>query len=335
MPVIVTSEEVHPFLPSIGSSSAIDKDRALRQDIRPLEILIVNLMADKRSTERQLALWLGSTPLQVNLTFSATDSYVREVQAGRQPKNTPAEHILKFYKPWSELKSEKYDGMIVTGVNALEKRVEQEAIWPEVTAILEWSKKNVFSSLYLCWGAKAALKYFHDIDSHKGSQKLFGLFEHEITSDKTDLLFGFPDRFPVPVSRWKSPRREDILKRPEIEIVADSSESGPNILVESDTLQEGKASYQRRVYLLNHPEYDADTLKNEYVRDRASDPQTPLPRHYFPDDDPEQKPINLWRHAAHLYTNWLKGVYEATPYDRAEIPKAHCVAVRGNQPSVA
>ena len=238
MPVIINSQEIHPFLPSLGSPLAIDRSQAEQQDIRPLEIAIINLMADKISTERQLALWLGNTMLQVNLSFVATDSYVRGVAAGRHTRNTPADHIRKFYSPFSEVSDKKFDGFIVTGVNALKDRVEQETFWPEVADILQWTTTNAFSCLFLCWGAKAALKFFHDIDSHKGKQKLFGLFEHRLLSDKTGLLFGFPDLFPAPVSRWKSPRREDILKVPALEIVADSEEAGPNMLVESEPLDD-------------------------------------------------------------------------------------------------
>ena len=154
MPVIVASEEAHPFLPSLASGSAIDQRRALQQDIRPLEIAILNLMADKMTTERQLAAWLGSTPLQVSLTFVATDGYVRAIRDGRQSKTTPAEHIVKFYKPLSEIRADKFDGLIVTGVNALQPRVSDEAFWPEVQEILDWSASHVLSSLYLCWGPR-------------------------------------------------------------------------------------------------------------------------------------------------------------------------------------
>ncbi len=157
MPVIIHSKEIHPFLPSLGSPLAIDRARAERQDIRPLEIAIINLMADKISTERQLALWLGNTMLQVNLTFVATDSYLRAVAAGRHTKNTPADHIHKFYSAFSDISDKKFDGFIVTGVNALKDRVEQETFWPEVTDILQWTKTNAFSCLFLFWGAKAAL----------------------------------------------------------------------------------------------------------------------------------------------------------------------------------
>jgi homoserine O-succinyltransferase len=323
MPVIINSEEIHPFLPSLGSTLAIERLRAERQDIRPLDIAIINLMADKIATERQLALWLGNTILQINLSFLATDSYVKGIQAGRESKNTPAEHIRKFYRAWSDAKDTKFDGLIVTGVNALKDRVEQEDIWPEVAEIMAWSERNAFSSLFLCWGAKAALKYFHDIDSLKAEQKLFGLFEHRLMSDKTGLMFGFPDLFPVPVSRWKSPRREDIQKRKGLEIIADSSESGPNILAESAPYEGGKSLYPKRVYVLNHPEYDTETLGNEYRRDSAANPAYPQPLHYFPGGDASKPAPNLWRHTANLYSNWIKSVYEATPYDRRDIPKPY------------
>ena len=320
MPVLINSQEIHPFLPSLGSPLAIDRARAERQDIRPLEIAIINLMADKISTERQLALWLGNTMLQVSLTFVATDAYVRRVAAGRESKNTPADHIRKFYSPFSDVRGRKFDGFIVTGVNALKDRVEQEDFWPEVADILQWTTTNAFSCLFLCWGAKAALKLFHDVDSIKGRQKTFGLFEHRLVSDKTGLMFGFPDIFPVPVSRWKNPRREDILKVPALEIVADSEESGPNIIVESEVVGDNGALLPRRVYILNHPEYDTDSLGAEYRRDSAGDPDYPLPKHYFPEDDPTRAAPNLWRHTAHLYTNWVKAVYESTPYDIEDIP---------------
>jgi homoserine O-succinyltransferase len=320
LPVIVASEEAHPFLPSLASGAAIDQGRALHQDIRPLQIAILNLMADKITTERQLAAWLGSTPLQVSLTFVATDAYVRAVRNGHKSRNTPAEHIVKFYNPLSDIRDDKFDGLIVTGVNALQPRVSDEAFWPEVQEILDWSASHVFSSLYLCWGAKAALKHFHDVESIKGERKTSGLFHHRVLEDRTGLLFGFPDEFSAPVSRWKNPDRQAIAKRPGLEVVAVSEETGPNIMVESEPFGEAGRRFPRRAYVLNHPEYETDSLRNEYLRDRAIDPATPLPLHYFPGDDPTRPPVNRWRHTAQLYANWVKLVYEATPYDRARIP---------------
>ncbi len=322
MPVIVNAKDPHPFLPSLGDPAAIEAERALHQDIRPMQIAIINLMADKRTTERQLATWLGNTMLQVNLTFATTDDYVRDIRAGRTSRNTPTEHIRKFYNAWSDIRDHKFDGLIVTGVNALKPTVAEEDIWPEVTRILDWSATNVLSSLFLCWGAKAALKHFHDIESHKAAHKLWGVFEHQIKSDRTGILFGFPDRFTVPVSRWKSPRRDDVLRRPALEIVADSEESGPNIVAESAPYDDGKAFFPRRVYVLNHPEYETETLKIEYERDKELDPSIRMPRHYFPGDDTSRAPVNRWRHTAHLYTNWIKAIYEATPYEIDAIPKA-------------
>jgi homoserine O-succinyltransferase len=325
MPVIIHSHEIHPFLPSLGSPLAIDRNRAEQQDIRPLEIAIINLMADKISTERQLALWLGNAMLQVNLTFVATDSYVRGVAAGRHTRNTPADHIRKFYSAFSPPAPE---------VRRLRRHGRQRAEPSRRTGdLLAGSLRHPAMDddarllcLFLCWGAKAALKFFHDIDSHKGERKLFGLFEHRLISEKTGLLFGFPDIFPVPVSCWKSLKREDILKVPALEIVADSEEAGPNMLVESEPLDDNSGLFPRRVYILNHPEYETDTLSVEYHRDRANDPGYPLPRHYFPGDDPSRAAPNLWRHTAHIYTNWVKAVYESTPYSIEAIPNPSKIA---------
>ena len=187
--------------------------------------------------------------------------------------------------------------------------------------ILDWSASHVFSSLYLCWGAKAALKHFHDVESIKGERKTCGLFHHRVLEDSTGLLFGFPDEFSAPVSRWKNPDRQAIARRPGLEVVAVSEETGPNILVESEPFGEAGRRFPRRAYVLNHPEYETNSLRNEYLRDRAVDPSTPLPLHYFPGDDPTKPPVNRWRHTAQLYANWVKLVYEATPYDRARDPE--------------
>jgi homoserine O-succinyltransferase len=323
MPVIVNSENAHPFLPSLGSLKAIDKSLAETQEIRPLEIAIINLMADKQTTERQLAYWLGHTPLQVRLTFATTDSYIHEVRNGRETANTPPDHIRKFYSAWSEIKGNKYDGLIVTGVNALKDRVEQEDIWPEVTKIFDWSRTNVLSSMFLCWGAKAALKHFHDIDSVKQDQKIWGVYKHRVVSDKTDLLSGFPDVFDLPVSRWKTPLLGDIERHPALEIAAASSEVGPNILVETAPTEGAVSLFPRRVHVLAHPEYDTDTLRGEYVRDQRMNPGGKVPANYFPANDPKRTPLNTWRHCAHVYTNWVHAVYDATPYDLAQIPAPH------------
>lgn len=322
MPVIINSQETHPFLPSVDDPSAIGRRRAAAQDIRPLEVLIINLMADKISTERQLSQWLGHTPLQVRLTFAATDDYMQKVRDGHESKNTSSDHMCKFYQAWSEIKDRKFDGLIVTGVNALQDRVEQEAIWPEVDKILSWSETNVFSSLFLCWGAKAALKHFHNIDSIKGNKKTFGLFKHRLMSDKTGIAFGLPDQFYAPVSRWKNPDVEAIKETKAIEVVADSEGAGPNVLVESESYDDGSAFFARRLYVLNHPEYDTGTLAAEYIRDSAKNPDTPLPENYYPDDNAELEPLNQWRYTGFIYSNWIKTIYTATPYDINQVPQS-------------
>jgi homoserine O-succinyltransferase len=319
MPVIVKSDAVHPFLPSLGSPHAIDMERARQQDIRPLELLLVNLMADKQTTERQLAQWLGHTPLQVHLTFAATDSYMDAISKGRKSKNTSTEHITDFYQSWSSLKHRKFDGLIITGVNALQPRVEQEVFWPEVEEVLRWSETHVLSSLFLCWGAKAALKYFHDIDSVPGKTKIFGVYDHERLADSTGIAFGLPDRFPAPVSRWKSPDPQAVADCDRLEVVAYAPEVGPNIMVEPVQAQTGTGRFPVRLYILNHPEYDADTLEKEYTRDASGNPDQPVPQHYFPNDDPSQQPLNLWRHVGFIYANWIMIIYEATPYDINQI----------------
>lgn len=318
MPIIINSSSPHPFFPSLGSGSAIAQERAAHQDIRPLEIVVLNLMADKISTEKQLAYWLGHTPLQINLTFAATDRYISGLQSGRESRNTPSAYIRQHYQAFRSLRDQKFDGLIVTGVNALKARVSEEEIWPDVEEIFKWSATHAFSSLFLCWGAKAALKHFHNIESYKGKEKLFGVYEHYCLDDKAGLLFGFPDRFPIPVSRWKSPDAAAIAKCAPLEIVA-ASQVGPTVLAECASYDNGK-HYPKRVYVLGHPEYETNTLLNEYNRDRVQDVAASPPHHYFPDDDASRAPLNTWRFTGALYANWLATIYDASPYNLDDIP---------------
>lgn len=318
MPVIVNAREAHPFLPSLGDPAAIAADRAQAQDIRPLEIVILNLMADKQATERQLARWLGHTPLQIRLTFAATDEYVRGVRAGRATRGTPAEHVQRFYRPWSEISDRKFDGLLVTGVNLLGADVTGEAIWPEIQRICDWSTTHVFSSLFLCWGAFAALRHFHGIACHVGQTKTLGVYDHRMHSDRSDLLFGLPDRFPVPVGRWQRLHGSDLTGHHPLELVSDCVEAGPFLIAENAA--HGAGLYPRRVYMLNHPEYETETMQREFLRDRETWPDLPVPPNYFPGNDPAQPPLNSWRHTAAIYVNWIKAVYDATPYDMARIP---------------
>ncbi len=320
MPVIIDGKKPHPFLPTRESPSAIDALRAERQDVRPLHIAVLNLMADKLGTEKELAGPLGHTPIQVHLTFVATDSYIHDLDNGYVSKHTAPDHIRSFYTPWSRIRDEKFDGLIITGINARQLDITTEAIWPQVQAILDWSRTNVVSCLFLCWGAQAALKHLHNIDRHRSEKKNHGVFPHRIASDKTNLLYGFPDRFPIPVSRWNEIRAEDIHARAKsLEVAALSDEAGVGVIVDPRHHADSVSLYPRDVYVLAHPEYATATLGNEYRRDSANNPATPTPRHYFPDDKPDQPPLNTWRHTAMIYTNWVNLLYKVAPYDRASI----------------
>ncbi|MBB3660996.1 homoserine O-succinyltransferase [Rhizobium sp. BK650] len=320
MPVILHSHEMHPFLQTSGGSGTIELERAVQQDCRPLEIAVLNLMADKQGTERQLARWLGHTPLQINLTFAATDGYMQGVRSPSfNSTNDPSGHTRKFYKSWSEIKQDKFDGLLITGVNLLEPDVTCEALWPEIQEIFRWSASNVFSSLFLCWAAFAGLRYFHEIECFNQPAKILGIFEHNILSDEANLLFGFPDRFPVPIGRWQSLHGQNVAKRDGLEVVSSSEEGGPFLVSENVRYRGGKV-YPRRVFMLNHPEYDTESIRHEYARDLLTWPNAHVPANYFPGDDVQKQPINVWRHAGNVYVNWVKTIYEATPFDLDRIP---------------
>lgn len=323
MPVIINARQDHPFLPRIGDSSSIDMYRAAQQDIRPLHILMINLMADKIGTERQITRLLGDTEIQVQMTFAATDTYIKEIKAGRSSRNTPTEHIEKFYSSFADVQEQKYDGLVVTGVNALQVSMHEEGIWDEITDILEWSKSHVTSSLFLCWGAQAALQYFHGIDRTRRLQKAYGLYEHDIQSDKTGLLSGFPDKFPVPVSNWDHTHEDDIRACDKLEMVSANPLTGAGFITEPRPYDDGKHHYPYRLFILNHPEYETDILGNEYKRDSATRPDYPLPHAYYPDNNPDMPVINNWRHTGKIYSNWIRAIYNATPYDIKDIPRPY------------
>ncbi len=320
MPIIVPED--HPLLPKLGSPEAIGLQRALHQGWRPINILIFNMMADKEATERQLAECIGRTPLQVHLTFATTDSYVTKVANGYESENTPSDYIRKFYAPFSAIRCQKFDGLIVTGVNAKHPCVTLEEFYPEIVQLLQWSETNVFSSLFLCWGAMAALKHFHKIDSTPGETKLHGLFEHSITSDKTRLISEWSDVASLPLSRWKRPDLSAIQKCAALEIVALSKEAGANIIVEAAPYDEG-LYYPKRVYVNGHPEYPTDELAKEWRRDQDRKPTVivPLPQNYFTKDNPELPIINRWRKTGDLYKDWVEKVYQATPWRIEDVPQ--------------
>ena len=280
------------------------ESRALTQDIRPLKILILNLMPTKIATETQLARLLGNSPLQVEPEFLQTASYV--------PKNTSAEHMIAFYKHFDEVKNNKYDGLIITGAPVEQMPFEEVEYWDELCRIMEWSKTNVTSTFHICWGAQAGLYYHYGIRKYPLDKKLFGVFLYKAEHKRSMLLRGFDDEFWVPHSRHTTVLREDIEKHPELKILASSDEAG----VYAVATERGK-----QIFITGHSEYDADTLKKEYLRDKNAGLPIEVPKNYFPDDDDTKEPIVRWRsHANLIYSNWLNYfVYQITPYNIDEI----------------
>lgn len=285
----------------------IPETRALTQDIRPLKLLLLNLMPTKITTETQLARLLGNTPIQVETELLKTASHVS--------KNTSEAHMLTFYKTFDEVKKSKFDGMIITGAPIEHLPFEQVEYWQELCEIMEWSKKNVTSTLHICWGAQAALYYHYGIEKIPLPEKMFGVFAHQVEHKGSMLFRGFDDTFMVPHSRHTTLNRADVEAVPALKILASSKEAG----VYAIATDKG-----RQIYLTGHSEYDTDTLKREYERDKAAGLSTKMPVHYFPDDDPEKAPASTWRSSAHLlYSNWLNYfVYQSTPYDLNQIDES-------------
>lgn len=276
---------------------------ATRQDIRPLKIALLNLMPLKETTELQIGRLLGATPLQLELTLLTTSSYT--------PGNISAQHLLDFYQSFDDIKQQKFDGLIVTGAPVEKLPFEDVAYWDELCAIFEWSKTHVHSLMGICWGAQAALNYFHQIPKHALAQKRFGVFCHQVTRPSIPLLRGFDDAFIIPVSRHTETRAEDVLTIPGLEVAAESPQSGVGLIHDAKN---------RRVYMLNHLEYDAETLNLEYQRDCERGSEIKIPENYFPENDPHKPPENRWRAHAHLFvSNWINEVYQTTPYVLDEI----------------
>ena len=274
--------------------------RAVTQDIRPLEILILNLMPTKIETETQFSRLLGNSPLQVHLEFLHTRSHVA--------KNVSAEHLFTFYKTFDEIRDCRYDGMVITGAPVELMPFEEVEYWDELCKIMEWSKTHVHSTLHICWGAQAGLYYHYGIQKHRLPQKLFGVFPHRVEYKNPILLRGFDDVFMVPHSRHTTVLREDIEKVPALKIAAGSEEAGVYAIFTAGGHQ---------VFLTGHAEYDPDTLKREYERDKALGLPIAVPKNYFPNDDDTQSPMVTWRSHAHLlFSNWLNYfVYQTTPFD--------------------
>ena len=278
--------------------------RAITQDIRPLKLLILNLMPLKIDTETQLSRLLGNSPLQVEVELICTKSY--------NSKNTSKGHLQTFYKHYDDVKHQKFDGMIITGAPVEQMPFEDVDYWEELCEIMEWTKTNVHSTFHICWGAQAALYYHYGINKHQLDKKLFGVFKHKVER-KTSMLFrGFDDEFLVPHSRHTTIWRQDIESVPDLRILASSHDAG----VYAVATDNGK-----QVFITGHSEYDKDTLKKEYLRDKEAGLPIDIPVNYFPDDNDMAEPVCTWRSGANLlYSNWLNYyVYQTTPYDINEI----------------
>lgn len=278
---------------------------AVRQDIRPLQIGLLNLMPNKIKTEVQFARLIGASPLQVELTLVRV--------GGHKAKNTPEEHLLSFYQTWDEVKDRKFDGFIITGAPVETLPFEEVTYWPELEEILNWTETNVHSTMNVCWGAMAAIYHFHRVPKHALKEKAFGVYRHRNLAPSSVYLNGFSDDFQVPVSRWTEVRRGDIEKVPELKILLESDEMGVCLV------QEKRAN---RLYMFNHVEYDSTSLGDEYFRDKSAGIPIKLPHNYFPHNDDTLTPLNRWRGHAHLlFGNWINEIYQMTPYDLNEIGK--------------
>ncbi len=284
----------------------MDDQRAFSQDIRPLRILILNLMPTKVVTETQLARVLANTPLQIEMSLLTVSS--------RQPRHTSHEHMIAFYRTLNEVRDEYYDGMIITGAPVELLPFEEVDYWPELCEIMEWSRSHVFSTLHICWGAQAGLFYHFGVPKHTLSEKLFGVFPHHTTEIRSPLFRGFDDFFYIPHSRHTTVRREDVEHVPGLQILAESDTAGMYALATPDS---------RQIFLMGHSEYDPDTLSREYFRDKEAGLPIHIPYNYFPEDDDTRQPVCRWRSCGHLlYGNWVNYViYQETPFDVRSIPQ--------------
>lgn len=296
LPAVKTLESENIFV--------MTEKRAITQDIRPLKILLLNLMPNKIETETQLSRLLGNSPLQVDLTLMHTKSHIS--------KNTSKEHLFTFYKTFDDVKNERFDGMIITGAPVEQMDFEDVEYYPELCSIMEWSKTNVHSTFHICWGAQAGLYYHYGIKKYPVDKKIFGVFPHKVVYKRSILFRGFDDEFMVPQSRHTTLKTEEIKAVKELKILAESEETG----VYAVSSRNG-----RQIFITGHSEYDKNTLKNEYFRDLSQGKEIDLPKNYFLKDDPKKEPLVSWRaHANLLYSNWLNYfVYQTTPYDVTKI----------------
>ena len=281
----------------------IKETDAVRQDIRPLRLALLNLMPDKERTETQFARLLGSTPLQVELTLLHTETY--------QSRHVSEEHLKAFYQTFQAVREQKFDGLIVTGAPIESLPFEEVLYWRELAEILDWSTRNVHASCFVCWGAQAALYHRYRVPKHPLTKKLFGVYRQHTQNPLSPLLIGMDDQFLMPVSRYTEVRAEDLPSESNLQVLASSPDSGLCIVEDPN---------HRSTYMFNHVEYDAYSLRDEYQRDQAQGVAIDLPQNYFPQDDPTQEPINRWRAYAHLlFWNWIHRIYQTTPFDLNKI----------------
>lgn len=282
----------------------MNDERAGGQDIRALKIAILNLMPKKIQTENQLLRYLSNTPLQVEITLIETESY--------RGKHTPAEHMERFYSYFDDIKNEKFDGLVITGAPVEQLEFNDVIYWEELKEIMEWSKENVFSTLHICWGAQAGLRYHYGVPKYRLESKMFGIFKHVVNKKNAELMRGLDDIFYAPHSRHTEVKRNDIEKVKELDILSESDEAGIFIVANKD---------YRQVFITGHLEYERNTLAEEYFRDIDKGMKIDVPKNYFPDDDPNKEPIVNWRGSASVvFGNWLNYcVYQNTPYDLKNI----------------
>lgn len=300
MPIVIPKELPAGEILQNENIFVMNDARARHQDIRPLKIIILNLMPNKIETETQLLRLLGNTPLQTEITLLKTATY--------QSKNTSEDHLESFYKTFEEIKEHTFDGLVITGAPIETMPFEEVSYWDELVQIMEFSKTNVTSTLHICWGSQAGLYHHHGIPKYKQDKKTFGVFEHDLFNKTNPLLRGFNDEAYIPHSRYTTVLKEDIDKVPELELLLYSEESGVCLVASKD---------RKHVFMSGHLEYDSDSLKKEYFRDIKKGLDTQIPKNYFKNNDTTKEPVVKWRAAAHLlFANWLNYfVYQETPYE--------------------
>ncbi len=304
MPIKISNELPAKTFLENENVFVMTEERAASQDIRPIKILILNLMPTKITTETQILRLLSNSPLQVEIELMQTATHVS--------KHTSKEHLTKFYKTFDDIKNEKFDGMIVTGAPVEQLEFEQVDYWEELCRIFEWTKTNVYSTFYICWGAQAGLYYHYGLKKYPLKEKMFGIFEHQPLDLYHPLMRGIDDKFYVPHSRHTEIRMSDIAKIKDLQVLSYSSAAGVHLLSDMEC---------RNFYSTGHSEYDADTLAKEYFRDVEKGLDIKIPYNYFPDDDPSKAPVMKWRSTGILlFTNWLNYfVYQRTPYDLSNL----------------